>query len=634
MSDNYTAKNITTLKGVEGIRMRPSMYIGDSGVGGMHHLLQEVISNSVDEFLNGYGDTIEIEINSKNNSVKIRDFGRGIPFGKNKENKETLIEIATKLHSGGKFNKKGEQGGYNVSGGLHGIGLTATNALSKEFQLISYRDGFSGSLTCEHGIVKSHSINKVSKEIESGTSIYFIPDEEIFNKIKWNYEVIKEKVQLMSYLTSGLKFILSYDEKKEIFLSEAGIRDLLESKIENPKTNVFYSYKKNKNGDTVEVAFAYTDEQRPFRYMAFTNNIPNVEGGTHVTGFKTAVTNSLNKLAKDFELIKKDDDNLSGEILQRGMIAVISFKMENTPQFKSQTKEKLLSPSARAATSTIVSQSIAAQISQRDLKFIIEKALREKKAEEAAKKARETANKIKKGGKKMNRMEMPGKLKDCRDRENGELYIVEGDSAGGNAKQACNSDFQAIMPLRGKVLNTMEKELDEAFENAEIQAIMNILGCGVGEHFKMSGLRYDKIVLLADADPDGAHINVLLMTLFLRFFPELIQAGKIYRAVPPLYKVERSRKQYFLYTAESLAKDIKRYGQPKNIQRYKGLGENSVEQLRDTVFDKENRVLIPLTTENIKKTIDLFQTLMGSNSSLKYEFIVNNSNLLGDDLNG
>ena len=625
MSNNYEAKDIKTLEAIEGIRMRPSMYIGDNGIQGMHHLLQEVISNSVDEFLNGYGSEVNVVINTKTNMAIVVDNGRGIPFGKNKDGKEALIEIATKLHSGGKFNAQGEEGGYNVSGGLHGIGLTATNALSSLFHILSNRGIDFGQVYCSEGQVTKHEIGKYGSRKENGTKISFIPDEKIFKNIKWNHLLIKEMIKLMSFLTSGLKFTLDFDGEKEEFLSEAGIRDLLESKLKTQATDIIYGFNKSKDGYEVEVAFAFTNEERGFRYMAFTNNIPNVEGGTHVTGFKTAITNTYNKLAKEYDLIKKDGDNLSGDLLQRGLMAVISFKMEETPQFKSQTKEKLLSANARSAVSVVVSDAIKNQISQRDLKFVIDKALREQKAEDAAKRAREAANKIKKGGKKMNRMEMPGKLKDCRDRENGELYIVEGDSAGGNAKQACDSDFQAILPLRGKVLNTMEKQLDEAWENKEVQSIMNIMGCGVGEHFKIHNLRYDKIVLLADADPDGAHINVLLMAMFLRFFPELIEAGRVYRAVPPLYKIERTRKEYYLYTTDELKADIKRYGEPKSIQRYKGLGEMNPIQLWETTMDPNTRTLLQVTLEDAIEANEVFTMLMSEDVAPRRDFIQNNA---------
>jgi DNA gyrase subunit B len=485
--NNYTSKDIKTLGGVEAIRTRPGMYIGTIDQDGIHHLILEVISNSIDEFLNEYGT--EVVIDTKGKMFIIEDNGRGIPFGKTDNNTEALKDIVTSLHSGGKFG----QGGYSVSGGLHGIGLTAVNALSEEFVVISSRENKTATLRAKKGQIISYDVKEDKNQKSTGTIIKFKPDPEIFGNFKINQKSIRNMVQELSYLTSGLKFKLN----GETFLSKTGLKDMIESRVDKPITDVVY-VSGEKEGFKVEVAFQYVDKSTDTIY-AFTNNIPNPGGGTHVTGFKTAFTNSLNKLARSYGMLEDKDSNLNGDLLRRGLTAAISVKMAEAPVFKSQTKEKLMSPGARSVVSQLVGEAFDNNISKKDVKIIIDRAIAEQKALDAAKRAREAANKVKSGGKNMNSIkDLPSKLVDCKDR-NGELWIVEGNSAGGNAKMCRDPKTQAILPLRGKVLNTHGKELADIIKNAEIKDMITAFGTGVANQFNINNFRYSKIIILADA---------------------------------------------------------------------------------------------------------------------------------------
>jgi DNA gyrase/topoisomerase IV subunit B len=502
---NYTALDLKTLEDIEASRLRPSMYIPNREQAGMSHLMQEIVSNSVDECLNHSGDTVIIEIDTKRNRAQIRDYGRGIPIGTMKSGANAMIEIATKNHSGGKFGGQGE-GGYNVSGGLHGIGLTATNALSSMMTIESFRDGKSAIAKFARGLVIDYTEGKQGTN-KRGTLITFIPDTEIFHKNIFKYSDVKEKILMMSYLNSDIKFELTFDGKKEIIHSPQGIKQLIHNKIVDPVTGVVYIHQDMGNGFKVEVAIQYSSTMGEKIY-AFTNSIPNPDGGEHVTGLKSSLTTAFNRLAKVHGLMEADDVNLKGDALRKGMTAVVSFFMSETPDFEGQTKQKLLSKIGRTMVSKAITGNIDSTITKKDLTTIVETALLERKAEAAAKKAREAANSVKRGGARMKRMDLPVKLVDCQDHTDAELFIVEGNSAGGSAKDGRDNKTQAILALRGKVLNTHDKELDEIIKNKEINAILTTLGCGIGEHYLERNLRYKRVILMADADPDGKLLPV------------------------------------------------------------------------------------------------------------------------------
>ena len=606
----YDSKSIKSLEGVEAIRLRPGMYIGDTDADGMHHLLLEIISNSIDEALNGHGKEITVEI--KEDEAIITDFGRGIPFGETEDGEEAIIELSTKLHSGGKFN----QGAYSVSGGLHGIGASAVNALSSYFSITSTRDDMVCDVSfCQGQLMEIQKTNQ--KTIKTSSVVSFTPDPDIFKGVVWDKERIAEKIELLSFLTAGVTFHFIWNGQKTTFLSKNGLKDMIAKRAQGRITDVI-SIQQEKDNFNVEIAFAYVNDTSEKIY-AFTNNIPNADGGTHVTGFKTGLTTAFNKVARSMGLIQEKDENLSGEHIRGGLVAAINIKMRLAPQFTNQTKDKLTTPEARGATSNVVSTNLEKAISKNDVKAIYERALLEKKAEDAAKRAKEAAAKITKGGKNLNTLkDLPTKLADCTDR-NGELFLCEGDSAGGGAAIARNTQNQAILPLRGKVLNTFTRELADIVANKEVKDIFTALGCGVGENFNITNLRYDKIIFMADADADGGHITTLLIALFLRHLPELIKAGKIYAAMPPLYKIKGKKETKYAYDEKELKKLSKKTDE---ITRFKGLGEMNATELYQTTMNPETRRLIQLTTDDIEETLVLFDTLMGKSSLLRRNFIL------------
>lgn len=617
---SYTSKDIKTLNGIEAIRLRPGMYIGTIDEDGLHHLLLEVVSNSIDEYLNGYGTEIRINISNDGKTASVQDNGRGIPFGKTEQGGEAMIELCTNLHSGGKFG----QGGYSVSGGLHGIGLTAVNALSTFFSIQSNRDNKIAYLTSSRGIdTKFQVIDMITKN--TGTAVSFSPDPEIFGKSIFNLEKVEKMIQELSYLTSGLVFYVN--DKK--FLSQNGLKDMIKARASDTITDVIY-ITGEQEGYQVEVAFQFTNAASE-RIYAFTNNIPNPEGGTHITGFKTAFTNAMNKLARQYGLLEENQDNLNGDLMRKGIVAAVSIKMKEAPVFQGQTKEKLMTPEARGITSQIVGQNFDKMISKKDIKVIVDRALIETKAEEAARRSREAAKTMATGGRNMNMLkDLPAKLSDCEDRINGELWILEGDSAAGSAKSARKSTFQAIMPLRGKVLNTHDKELADIIENEEIKNLITAFGTGVADSFNLANLRYNKIIILADADADGGHINCLILTLIVKHLPELIKKGKVYAAVPPLFKAKTAKTTQYFFSTDELAKATNK----GDVTRFKGIGEMNPKDLWDTTMNPATRKLIQLTTENFEETLAIFQTLMGNSAAARRSFIIENNKLALDDYYG
>ena len=601
------------------------MYIGSVDQTGLHHLLLEIVSNSIDEFLNNHGDEVRINISKDLKTASVIDNGRGIPFGKTEKGTEAIIDIATSLHSGGKFGQEG----YSVSGGLHGIGLTAVNALSSNFEIQSVREGKVAHLTSVRGRDAKLVVNDNAAKLPRGTKITFTPDSNVFGNSKFDINKIEEMIKELSFLTSGMKFYVN----GKLFLSKEGLKDMVRYKAEDPLTKISY-ISGEIEGYQVEVAFQFT-ERRTERIYAYTNNIPNREGGTHVTGFRTSFTNAMNRLARKYGKLEDKDANLSGDMLRSGLLAVVSIKMQEAPVFQGQTKEKLMTAGARGAVGQIINPLIDDSLTKEDALTIIERAIIEQKAEAAAKRAREAAQKVAAGGRNMNALkDLPAKLTDCSSR-NGEIWLLEGDSAAGNAKMCRDPKTQAILPLRGKVLNTHDKELADILENKEVKEMITAFGSGIHNQFNIHNLRYNKIVLLSDADSDGKHINLLLLTLFLKHLPELVKQGKIFVAIPPLYKVTKGKKVDFYYSNEEL-EAAKIDGE---VTRFKGIGEMNADELWDTTMNPETRKLAKVQFEDFDEALKLFDTLMGKSSAARREFIISNDlvgsgdDFFGDDAN-
>ena len=629
MGSEYSADQIQILEGLEAVRKRPGMYIGSTSVRGLHHLVYEIVDNSVDEALAGFCSHIEVQINA-DNSITVQDDGRGIPVDTQKKAGLPAVEVVfTILHAGGKFGG----GGYKVSGGLHGVGASVVNALSEWLEVEICRDGKVYKQRYERG--KTMYPLKVVGECapdKHGTRVVFLPDKEIFEETVYDYDTLKVRLRETAFLTKNLKITLRDDREvkhEKTFHYEGGIKEFvtyLNRSNEKLYEPVIYC-EGIKDKVFVEVAMQHNDSYTENIYT-FVNNINTPEGGTHLAGFKSALTKTFNDYAKKNKLLKENEPALSGEDIREGLTAIISVKIEE-PQFEGQTKQKLGNSEARAAVDAIVSEQLTYFLEQNPTvaKIICEKSILAKKARDAARKAREMTRRKS----ALDGMALPGKLADCSDKnpENCEIYIVEGDSAGGSAKEARNKSNQAILPLRGKILNVEKARLDRIYGNAEIRAMITAFGTGIHEDFDISKLRYNKIIIMTDADVDGAHISTLLLTFLYRFMPDLIRDGHVYLAQPPLYKIEKNKRVWYAYSDDELNSILTEIGRDNNnkIQRYKGLGEMDAEQLWETTMDPERRILLRVQIDSeTASEVDLtFATLMGDQVEPRREFIEANA---------
>ncbi len=630
MSTEYGADQIQILEGLEAVRKRPGMYIGSTSSRGLHHLVYEIVDNSVDEALAGYCDTIKVTINP-GNSVTIVDNGRGIPVGINHKAGIPAVEVVfTILHAGGKFGG----GGYKVSGGLHGVGASVVNALSEWLEVTIYRDSKIYKQRYERGqvIYKLKEIGACDPDL-TGTQVVFLPDNQVFEDTVLDYNVLKQRFREMAFLTKGLRICLRDERqeevKEDVFLYEGGIKEFvvyLNKSKEELYPEVIYC-EGDKDGIRVEVAMQHNDSYTENTY-GFVNNITTPEGGTHIVGFRNALTKTLNDYARKNKLLKDNEANLTGDDFREGLTAIVSVKIEN-PQFEGQTKQKLGNSEARGAVDSIVSRQLSLFLEQNPsvAKGIIDKSILAQRARDAARKARDLTRRKS----ALDGLSLPGKLADCSDKNpaNCEIYLVEGDSAGGSAKTARSRATQAILPLRGKILNVEKARLDKIYANKEIKAMITAFGTGIHDDFDISKLRYHKIIIMTDADVDGAHIATLLLTFLYRFMPELIKQGYVYLAQPPLYKIEKNQKIWYAYSDDELKEIIEEIGRDNNnkIQRYKGLGEMDADQLWETTMDPEQRVLLRVKMdEEASAEIDLtFTTLMGDKVEPRKEFIEANA---------
>ena len=626
----YGADEIQILEGLEAVRKRPGMYIGSTSSRGLHHLVYEIVDNAVDEALAGFCDTIHVTINP-DNSVTVTDNGRGIPVGINHKSGLPAVEVVfTVLHAGGKFGG----GGYKVSGGLHGVGASVVNALSVWLEVEICHEGKVYRQRYERGKVakKLEVIGECEPE-KTGTKVTFLPDGEIFETTIFDYSILQQRFREMAFLTKGLKIVLRDERPQEpiekTFHYEGGIKEFVEylNRSTTPLYEQIIYCEGIVNNVSVEVAMQHNDSYNENSY-GFVNNITTPEGGTHIVGFRNALTKTFNDYARKNKLLKDNEPNLTGEDIREGLTAIISVKIED-PQFEGQTKQKLGNSEARGAVDNVVSEQLQIFLEQNPqvAKVTVEKSVMAQRAREAARKARDLTRRKS----ALDGMSLPGKLADCSDKnpEKCEIYIVEGDSAGGSAKTARDRATQAILPLRGKILNVEKARLDRIYGNAEIKAMITAFGTGIHEDFDISKLRYHKIIIMTDADVDGAHISTLLLTFLYRFMPELIKQGYVYLAQPPLYKLEKNKKVWYAYSDEELAKIISEVGRDQNnkIQRYKGLGEMDAEQLWDTTMDPQHRILRRVTMDDeTSSELDLtFTTLMGDKVEPRREFIEENA---------
>ena len=632
----YGADQIQILEGLEAVRKRPGMYIGSTSEKGLHHLVYEIEDNAIDEALAGFCDVIDVHIN-KDNSITVLDNGRGIPVGINHKAGRPAVEVVfTVLHAGGKFGG----GGYKVSGGLHGVGASVVNALSDWLEVEIYQDGVIYKQRYERGKVM-YDLEKVGTTDLRGSKVTFLPDKTVFTETTvFDYDTLKHRLREMAFLTKGIKIVLHDDRQEEpmieAFYYEGGIKEYIEY-LNRHKDPLYEDiiYCEGQKGDVyVEVAFQHNDSYSDNCY-SFVNNITTPEGGTHLAGFKNALTKTFNDYARGQKLLKENDPNLSGDDIREGLTAIISIKIPE-PQFEGQTKQKLGNSEARGAVDNIVTEqlTIFLELNPSVAKMICDKAILAQRAREAARKARDLTRRKT----ALDSTTLPGKLADCSDKnpENCEIYIVEGDSAGGSAKTARVRATQAILPLRGKILNVEKARLDKILVNNEIRAMITAFGTGISDDFDINKLRYHKIIIMTDADVDGAHIATLLLTFFYRFMPDLIKEGYVYLAQPPLYKIDRSKKSYYVYSDEELNAKLEELGRDGNnsIQRYKGLGEMDAEQLWDTTMDPAKRILLKVTmNEDESSEIDLtFTTLMGDKVEPRREFIEANAKFATMDI--
>ena len=626
----YGADQIQILEGLEAVRKRPGMYIGSTSARGLHHLVYEIVDNAVDEALAGYCDTIEVYIN-EDNSITVIDNGRGIPVGINHKAGIPAVEVVfTILHAGGKFGG----GGYKVSGGLHGVGASVVNALSTWLEVTIYHEGKVYRQRYERGktIYKLKVIGDCEPD-KRGTMVTFLPDPDIFEETVFDFSTLKHRFREMAFLTKGLKIIAAdkrdEEPKEVIFHYEGGIKEFVQ--YLNRSNSALYEdilyFEGTKDGVVVEVAMQHNDSYTENTY-GFVNNITTPEGGTHIVGFRNALTKTFNEYARKNKILKESESNLSGEDIREGLTAIISVKIED-PQFEGQTKQKLGNSEARGAVDNVVSGQLEIFLEQNPAvaKTIIEKSVLSQRARDAARKARELTRRKS----ALEGMSLPGNLADCMDKDPSkcEIYIVEGDSAGGSAKTARSRATQAILPLRGKILNVEKARLDKIYANAEIKAMITAFGTGIHEDFDISKLRYNKIIIMTDADVDGAHIATLLLTFLYRFMPELIKQGHVYLAKPPLFKIEKNKKVFYAYSEKEQDEILNEIGRDGNnrIQRYKGLGEMDAEQLWETTMDPERRILLRVTMDDeASSEIDLtFTTLMGDKVEPRREFIEENA---------
>ena len=623
----YTAENIQVLEGLDPVRKRPGMYIGSTGEKGLHHLVYEVVDNSIDEALAGICDTITVSLR-EDGSVSVEDNGSGIPVEKHPQTGKSTVEtVLTILHAGGKFNNSA----YKVSGGLHGVGVSVVNALSEWLEARIRRDGKEYVQRFERGI----PITELEIDGESnttGTIISFKPDQEIFEETEYSFATLEQRFREMAFLNKGIKIILideRDDEGKETeFYYEGGISSFVEY-INKNKTplheNVVY-FEAERDNTMVELAIQYTDGYSENIYT-FANNINTPEGGTHLSGLRAALTRTLNEYGRKYNIIKENEENLSGDDVREGMTAILSIKLQD-PQFEGQTKAKLGNSEIRGIVESFTSEFLSDYLGENPKlgKLIVEKSISSQRAREAARKARDLTRKRS----ILDNTALPGKLADCSsdDADITEIYIVEGDSAGGSAKQGRDRGYQAILPLRGKIMNVEKARLDKILNYQEIRSMITAFGTGIGPEFDISKLRYGKIILMTDADVDGAHIRTLLLTFFFRYMRDLIDNGHIFIANPPLYKVSKGKKEQYVYNERQLEGILEEFGPGYSIQRYKGLGEMNADQLFDTTMDPETRTLSRVTIEDARLSDEIFTTLMGDKVQPRREFITTNAKLV------
>lgn len=624
---DYGANQIQILEGLEAVRKRPGMYIGSTSARGLHHLVYEVVDNSIDEALAGYCTHIEVTIH-KDNSITVTDNGRGIPVDMHESGKPAVEVVLTVLHAGGKFGGSG----YKVSGGLHGVGVSVVNALSTNMEVKVKRDGKIHEITFEKGVTKE-PLKVVGQTDETGTLVHFVPDAEIFDETVYDYDTLRHRLRELSFLNRGITIILTDERPEEVrqetFYFEGGISSFVEhlnrnKEVINPEPVYFNG---TKDTTVVEIALQYNTSYSENIY-SFVNNINTEEGGTHLAGFKSALTRAANDFARRQGIIKNNEDNLVGEDIREGLTCVISIKLRE-PQFEGQTKTKLGNSEVRGIVDSIVSEGLSEYFEENPVisKKIIEKSIMASRAREAARKARELTR-------RKNALEvssLPGKLADCsvKDPEQAEIYLVEGDSAGGSAKQGRDRRFQAILPLRGKILNVEKARLDKILNNEEIRTMITAFGSGIGSEFDITKRRYGKIIIMTDADVDGAHIRTLLLTFFYRYMRPLIENGHVYIAQPPLYQIRKGRSHWYTYSDEELAQKLDEIARDGiTVQRYKGLGEMNPEQLWETTMDPEKRTVLQVHLREAEEADSIFTILMGDKVEPRRRFIEEHANLV------